>query len=115
MTRFHIGFSVLSSMVCGHNDTLFARYLYPKKKKNPTRTQSFSAEINVQSARKGSFSTDKSQKQVVSLKSSEVYLFIDIVTPLLHTLHWLPNEKGTDCKLASLCFISLNGSAPTYH
>ena len=36
------------------------------------------------------------------------------VTPLLHTLHWLPTEKGIDFKLASLCFKFLNGSAPTY-
>ena len=37
------------------------------------------------------------------------------VTPLLHTLHWLPIEKKRiDLKLASLCFKSLNGSAPTY-
>ena len=36
------------------------------------------------------------------------------VTPLLHTLHWLPSEKRIDFKLASLCFKSLNGSAPTY-
>ena len=36
------------------------------------------------------------------------------VTPLLHTQRWLPNEKRIDFKLASLCFKSLNGSAPTY-
>ena len=36
------------------------------------------------------------------------------VTPLLHTLHWLPIEKRIDFKLASLCFKSLNGSASTY-
>ena len=36
------------------------------------------------------------------------------VTPLLQTLHWLPVEKRIDLKLASLCFKSLNGSAPTY-
>ena len=36
------------------------------------------------------------------------------VTPLLHTLHWLPIERGIDFKLASLCFKSLNDSAPTY-
>ena len=35
------------------------------------------------------------------------------VTPLLHTLHWLPLEKGRiDFKLASLCFKSLNSSGP---
>ena len=36
------------------------------------------------------------------------------VTPLLHTLHWLPTEKRIDFKLASLFFQSLNGSAPMY-
>ena len=36
------------------------------------------------------------------------------VTSLLYTLHWLPIEKRIDFKLASLCFKSLNGSAPTY-
>ena len=40
------------------------------------------------------------------------------VTPLLHTLHWLPiekkREKKINFKLASLCFESLNGCAPTY-
>ena len=37
------------------------------------------------------------------------------VTPLLYTLHWLPIEKKRiDFKLASLCFKSPNGSAPTY-
>ena len=36
------------------------------------------------------------------------------VTPLLHSLHCLPIEKRIDFKLASLCFKSLNGSAPTY-
>ena len=35
----------------------------------------------------------------------------NLVTPFLHTLHW---EKRIDFKLASLCFKSLNGSAPTY-
>ena len=37
------------------------------------------------------------------------------VTPPLHTAHWLPIEKKRiDFKLTSLCFKSLNGSAPTY-
>ena len=34
------------------------------------------------------------------------------VTPLLHTLRWLPVEKRIDFKLASLCFKPLNGSVP---
>ena len=36
------------------------------------------------------------------------------VTPLLYTLHWLPTGKRIDFKLASHCFKSVNGSAPTY-
>ena len=40
------------------------------------------------------------------------------ITPLLHTLHWIPTEKKKekriDFKLASVCFKSLNGSVPTY-
>ena len=36
------------------------------------------------------------------------------VTPLLYNLHWLPIEKRIDFKITSLCFKSLNGSAPTY-
>ena len=36
------------------------------------------------------------------------------VTPLLYTQHWLPIKKRIDFKLASICFKSLNGSAPTY-
>ena len=39
------------------------------------------------------------------------------VTPLLYTLHWLPNEKKekrVSFKLASLCFKSVNGSATNH-
>ncbi len=36
------------------------------------------------------------------------------VTPLLHSLHWLPIEKRIDYKLSLLCFKSLNDLGPTY-
>ena len=40
--------------------------------------QYFGVEMNVQSASKSSLWMEQIQQQVVSLKSSEVYLFIDI-------------------------------------
>ena len=46
-------------------------------KKNPTRTQSFWVEMNVQLVSESSFLTEQIQKQVVSLKSSEAYLSTD--------------------------------------
>jgi hypothetical protein len=36
------------------------------------------------------------------------------VTPLLHSLHWLPVTKRIEYKLSLLCFKSLNNLAPTY-
>ena len=43
-----------------------------------TRWWCFSVEMNVQSVSESSFPMEQIQKQVVSLKSSEVYLFTDI-------------------------------------
>ena len=44
----------------------------------PTRMWSFLVKMNVQSVSESLFSMEQIQKQVISLKSSEVYLSIDI-------------------------------------
>ena len=38
----------------------------------------------------------------------------DHVTPLLHSLHWLPVHMRTDYKISSLCFKVLESTAPSY-
>ena len=36
------------------------------------------------------------------------------LTPLLHSLHWLPVEQGIEYKLSSLCFKIISDQGPTY-
>ena len=38
----------------------------------------------------------------------------DLVTPLLHSLHWLPVHMRIDYKISSLCFKVLESTAPSY-
>ena len=38
----------------------------------------------------------------------------DHVTPLLHSLHWLPVHLRIDYKISSLCFKVLESTAPSY-
>ena len=36
------------------------------------------------------------------------------VTPILHSLHWLPTEQRIECKLSLLCFKIISHRAPIY-
>ena len=51
--------------------------------------------------------------RIMLLDSSSIAPF-DHVTPLLHSLHWLPVHMRIDYQISSLCFKVLDSTVPSY-